>query len=124
MTFAEQIEQDLRDAINDGDITVPVVYTPKATGIAKTINAIILPEDANTADENEGHIRISRRQAIILTDATLGIGQPQIDDTITYGDRVWKVLDITSQGFGKAELALLNSQTLVKQHEMHRKQIK
>jgi len=122
MTFQDQIAADLAGVIDSGEISVEITYTPK-DGEAVTINAIALPEDVTTDDDEQGQTKINHRDFVILTDPDKGIASPKPDDVITYGELDRRVTSVDSKTLGKARLSTVAPETHSKHHEMHKKTV-
>ena len=122
MTFHDQIKTDLAGIVNTGPAAVSITYTPKG-GSPVTRNALVFAVDTEQPEDETGQTKVQRRTVVILTDATLGIVAPKIDDLVAYGGVNWRVDSIESEGFGEATLTVIAGGPEVKSHDQHQKKI-
>lgn len=122
MTFQEQIAADFAGVIDTGKLSSEIIYTPKG-GSPKTINALVFAVDTDHDEDEQGATEVQRRKVVILTDASLGIAAPAINDIVTIDGVDWRVDSIEGQGHGKTALSVIAGGPESKHHEQYKRKI-
>ena len=122
MSFQEQLAADLAGVVDAGELSTKVIYTPK-DGSPKTINAVVFSTDTDRDEDEQGGTEVQGRKAVILTDATLGIAAPAIDDIVAIDSVDWRVNSIETLGQGRAVLSVVAGGPRSKHHEQHKHKI-
>lgn len=93
MTIKADIVDTFREVAIDLDaFGEAVTYTPKATGIDKSITAVI-ERDYGGEDETEGGTGKNRTATVhISSDATAGVASSALGDSMTFDSIIFKVV--------------------------------
>jgi len=104
LSLSELVASDVSDVfLNANDFAETVTYTPTG-GSARTILAVVILGQSGLKQDQTHFTSDSTISVYVSNDATTGIDNPQLKDTITWGGVLYSFSSISGQDVGGWQL--------------------